>query len=494
MLPGMLAAIVSVLLVPTTLISNGMVYDGTGADGRLASIRIRGAEIVEIGALQPEPGEAVVDAKGMVIAPGFIDAHSHADGGIDEDPLALSQLTQGITTAVVGQDGYWGEPAKAALGGLKFLRPAINFATFSGHGGIRRQVMKEDYKRTATESEIVQMEALLRADMRSGSLGLSSGLEYDPGYYADTEELIRLAKVAGEGGGMYISHVRDESDRAFEAFQELVTIGRSAKIHAQISHIKLGTAAVWGKAKESDAIGAAEGITADVYPYLYWQSGLAALSPSRDWDNPKIWEKGLADVGGPQNVRLTRYTHEPTWVGKTLVQISELTGKTPIALIQEILRKTSGPGGTGSQSVVVTAMTEADLSHFIASPRTMFCSDGSIGGSHPRGAGSFPRILGRYVREKKLIPMREAIRKMTSMVAKTFQLKDLGELKPGYRADIVIFNPDTIIDHATPENPRALSTGVEHVWVGGTHTLANGKATGERSGAILLRDRWPSFK
>lgn len=485
----MLSTILSLVIAPSILIQGGTILDGSGHKSFVGDLRITGDRITAIGKLSPLPNETIISAKGLAVAPGFIDAHSHAAGGIDDDPLAVSQLTQGITTAVVGQDGGWSQPLTAELNELAGHRPAINFASFSGHGGIRRKIMGDDYKRPATAAEIAKMRDLLRQDMKDGALGLSSGLEYDPGYYSTTEELIAMAKVAAKYKGMYISHIRDEADKSFEAFEELCRISREAKLHAQISHIKLGTLAVWNKAALTDKIGVKEKITADVYPYLYWHSTIAALSPSRDWEDRKIWERGLADVGGPQNVLLVGYTHEPTWVGKTLAEIATMTGKDAIAIIQEILRKTEGPGSSGSQHVVVTAMTENDLEHFIKSPRTMFCSDGAIGGSHPRGAGSFPRILGRYVREKKLISLPEAIRKMTSLTAKTFQLKDRGMLKQGFIADVVIFDPKTIHDNATPAHPTLLSEGIRDVYVSGVQTLSLGKTTGRRNGKMIFRNR-----
>ncbi|MBL8048249.1 MAG: D-aminoacylase [Chthonomonas sp.] len=476
-----------VFLAKSTLIINATVIDGTGSKPKSASVRLLDGKINAVGNLKPIEGETVVDAKGLVVAPGFIDAHSHALGGIADEPTSLSQLTQGITTAVVGQDGGWSKPVAEEMADLDGIKPSLNFAFFSGHGGLRRRVMGEDYKRVANPMEQGIMRSLLADDMHAGALGLSSGLEYDPGYYSDTAELVSLARVAGEAGGIYISHIRDEADKSFEAFAEVAQIRDQANVRTQISHIKLGTQKVWGRARDVDAFLNQEGVTADVYPYLYWHSTIAALSPSRDWANAAIWVQGLADVGGPQNVRLVGYTHEPTWVGKNLAEISALTGKSAPALIQEILEKTEGPTGSGSQHVVVTAMTEPDLEHFIQHPKIMFCSDGAIGGRHPRGAGSFPRILGRYVRERKTISLSEAIRKMTSLPARTFLLKRRGELKPGFAADVVLFDPNTINDRATPENPTELSVGVNSVWVNGERVLADGKSTGTRSGVVIRR-------
>ncbi|MBL8060006.1 MAG: amidohydrolase family protein [Chthonomonas sp.] len=480
----MITSLITFLAIPGVLLQGGTIVDGLGGEPYVADLLIVNDRIEAIGNLSAGPNDRVLPVAGLIVAPGFIDAHSHADGGIVDEPIPITQLTQGITTAVVGQDGAWRGPIRSQFGRIKAARPAINFAAFSGHGGIRGSVMGEDYKRLATNEEIERMKALFRADMVQGALGLSSGLEYDPGYYSNTEELVAIAKEAKIWDGMYISHSRDEGDKALEAFREVAEIGKQAGIKAQISHVKLCTAGSWGKAGEVYKI---PGVTADVYPYLYWQSTAAALTPSRDWDKREIWVKAFADVGGPQNVRLSSYTHEPTWVGKDFNQISKLTGRDPVELIQEILSKTEGPQGTGSQSVVVTSMTERDLEVFIKNPTTMFCSDGAVRGSHPRGAGSFPRILGRYVRDRKTLTLTEAIRKMTSLPARTFGFKDRGVIRQHAIADLVVFDAATISDHATPEEPQKLSTGVQLVFVSGTITLQRGKATGRRNGQIILR-------
>ncbi|MCB8932351.1 MAG: D-aminoacylase [Fimbriimonadaceae bacterium] len=483
----MLSLLALTLVSTGTLIRGGTVVDGLGGLPYVADVRIEGDRIVAIAPrLSDRVGDRILLAKGLVVAPGFIDAHSHADGGIEKDPLAESQLTQGITTAVVGQDGAWSAPVADQIAHLNSVKPAIHFALFSGHGGIRRKVLGEEYKRAATPEEIVRMQALVEADMRAGALGLSSGLEYDPGYYSNTEELVALAKAASPFGGMYISHVRDEADKAFEAFDELRRISREGNLPAQISHIKLGSAAVWGKASRATAL-LGPRLTADVYPYVFWQSTAAALTPSREWEKREIWVKSFADVGGPQNVRLTNYTHEKTWVGKTLAEIAATTGRDAIAIVQEVLQKTHGEGGSGEESVAVTAMTEEDLETFVRHPRIMFSSDGQLGGTHPRGAGSFPRVLGRFVRERHVLSLQEAIRKMTSLPAQTFHLSDRGVVRVGAYADLVVFDPATIIDHATAADPTALSTGVRYVLVDGSLALANGKPTGVRAGGAVIR-------
>lgn len=485
----MLLSLLTHFAATTVLLQGGLVIDGSGKEPRRADLRFQGEKIVAIGALTPQPSDRVISVKGYVVAPGFIDAHSHAYGGIEDDPLAVSQVTQGITTALMGQDGGWEGPLVKTIEAVKKARPSINFAAFTGHGGLRSAVMGEAYKRLPKPEELSKMEAFLDADMKAGSLGLSSGLEYDPGYYSNTEELIALARVIRPYRGVYVSHVRDEGDRALEAFAELVRIGREAQVAAHISHIKLGTKAVWGKTDKVAQMLTREHLTADVYPYTYWHSTIAALSPSRDWGDPSIWERGLADVGGPSHVRLVAYTHEPSWVGKTLAEISTQTGKSPVQIIQDILNRTEGPSGSGSQHVVVDAMAEDDVVTFLQNPHTMICSDGAIGGRHPRGAGTFPRVLGQYVRIKKTLSLQEAVRKMTSMPAKRFALAKRGLLAPSYFADIVVFDPATIADRATPADPTALSVGVEHVFVNGVEVLDSGKPTGNRPGRFLRRAR-----
>ena len=489
-----LTALAAVTLAPTILIKGGTVYDGTGGPGRAIDVRVQGDKIVAVGKLAATKGETVLNAKGMAVAPGFIDAHSHADEGIKAHPDAESQIRQGITLAVVGQDGGWEQPVKQALTDIEHLKPAINFASFSGEGGIRDRVMGKDFEHPANQRQIRLMGALVLQDMRDGALGLSTGLEYNPGYYSSTQELVELAKIAGHFGGMYISHVRDETNGQMKAFAEVVEIGNRAKLPVQISHIKLAVASQWSKfgdvrnlfTRVNKGRGAKPELTADVYPYLYWSSTISVLTNSRDWSNPKVWEQALADVGGAQNVRLTRYSVNPSWAGKTLADISSETGKAPAELIMEIIEKTKD--GKGSESVVCTAMKEVDLRRFIAMPQVMFCTDGSIGGAHPRGAGSFPRILGRYVREQKVITLTEAIRKSTWLPASRFGLTDRGQIAVGKKADIVVFNPRTIIDKATPERPTLMSEGMMDVLVNGVVTLRNGMMTGKRGGKAVFKD------
>ncbi|HEX8234406.1 MAG TPA: D-aminoacylase [Abditibacteriaceae bacterium] len=478
---------------PASLVIRGaMLIDGTGARRRQTDVRISGGVIRQIGHLLPRAGERIIDARKLVVAPGFIDTHSHADGGLLETPDAESQIRQGITTAVVGQDGFSHLPLSQFFEQLQVKRVALNIASFVGHGTVRGQVLGEDSRRKATTAEIQKMRALVEQEMQAGALGLSSGLEYDPGLYATTEEVIACARVAAAHGGLYISHVRDEENEALTSFREVIRIGKEARLPVQISHIKLGSSNVWHKADETLRLMAQAkrngiDITADVYPYTYWRSTITVITPTRDWENRAAWAKGLAEIGGPGNVLLSTYTPNPDWVGKTLAQIVELTGRDAVTIIQEIVRNTHGKEAQGQEGVVVTAMQESDLRRFIAAPRIMFCTDGGLRSSHPRAAGSYPRILGRYVRQWHVLTLEEAIRKMTSLPARRLGFKDRGVIRPGMKADVVIFDPARVLDTATTADPMAQPIGINYVIVNGVPVLDAGKMTGKRPGMVLRR-------
>ncbi len=477
---------------PGLLIRGGTVVDGSGRAKSRADVRILGDKIAEIGSLTPKAGERVIDATGLVVCPGFIDTHSHADGGILENPSAELMVRQGITTAIGGQDGSSPYPLAEFLGKLERNPPAINLACFAGHGTVRSKVMGSDFKRHASEAELVKMRALVDQEMRAGALGLSTGLEYDPGHYSDTAEVIELAKVAAGQGGIYISHMRNEDNEAFKSVRELIEIARKGRIPAQISHIKLGSKKVWNHAEEmlrmmGEARAKGLDITADVYPYLFWQSTITVLIPTRNWADRSAWAKGLDDIGGPGHVVLSSYSPDRSWEGLTLEQIAGKTGKDAVGVIQEIVDKTHNPEGRGKESVIVTAMTEGDLRKFIADPHIMLCTDGGLKPSHPRAAGSFPRILGHYVRDEKVLTLEKALRKMTSLPAKRMELRDRGLLRAGYKADIVLFDPNRIRDTATVKNPASPPEGLATVIVNGQIVLENGWMTGARPGKALRR-------
>jgi len=489
---GPLLALLALSIRQTTLIYGGEVIDGTGAKRFKADVRIEGDKIIAVGRLKPKPGERVISAVGMVVTPGFIDAHSHVDGWLLTDPVAESQIRQGITTSVIGQDGGSGFPLKEMFDRYASKHVALNIASYAGHGTIRGKVMGKDYKRLATPEELKKMCSLLATEMDSGALGLSSGLEYEPGRFSNTAELVALGKVAGRHGGIYISHMRNEDNDVLKAIDELFTIAREGHLSAQVSHIKIGSARVWGKAqaildKMADAQEHGTYITADVYPYTYWQSTIRVLIETQDYSDRTQWEQGLKDVGGPDHVLLGEYGPDPSWKGKTIGEISKMAGKDPVTICQEIVAATSGPNRKGGEEVVVSAMSEDDLTKFIASPRIMFCTDGQRGGAHPRYAGSFPRILGVYVRERHVLSYEEAIRKMTGFAAHRLGFDHRGEIKPGYKADIVVFDPKTVLDKATTKDPTAPPVGIPDVLINGIPVLLDNKTTGKTPGQIIKR-------
>ena len=430
------------------------------------------------------PHEArVIDARGLLIAPGFIDAHNHSDRGFQTDPSASSQVSQGITTIVVGQDGGSPLPVGEFLDKLDQKPIALNVLTFVGHATVRSRVMGEDTNRRATAAEIEQMKQLVEQAMREGAFGLSTGLEYEIGKPASTEEVISLARVASAYGGIYISHIRDEADRSFEALAEAIRIGKEARIPVQISHIKLATVGVWGRGREvvsliNKARASGQDVTADCYPYNAWSSTIKVLIPSGRHDDPADVARGLADVGGPANILIVSCRTHPDYEFKTMDEISKREGITPVDLYMKIVRD----GGAG---VVCHSMTEADIKTFYQQPWVMVSSDGGIGSRHPRGAGSYPRVLGRYVRELSWLTLPEAIRKMTSFPARRFKLSDRGLIRRGYKADLVIFDPDKIIDHSTFSEPELVADGVKRVFVNGVEVWGNGRATGDLPGKAL---------
>lgn len=477
----------------TLLIVDGLVIDGSGKPSRVQDIRIEGDRIVEIGDLRVRELEKWIDAKGMVVAPGFIDAHSHTDGPMDREPMLESQIRQGITTAVVGQDGSSALPISDFFARVAAARPTLNFATFAGHGTIRRQVMGEAFKRNATDIEVVAMRALLEDAMKQGALGLSTGLEYEAGLPATPFEVLELAKVAAKHGGIYASHTRSDGGGSnMQSMEEFQFIAKEARIPGQYSHIKLAVPEVWGQAGVvrkwfAGARRAGVDLTADVYPYTYWSSTITVLLSERNWENEVAWNATFDDLGGADKVILASYSPNPAWVRKDFLQLSKETGRTPGNIAVEVVRKTHFAGSDETESIICKAMQEADLIEFLRDPHTMFCSDGSHGGAHPRGAGAFPRIFGVYVREQKVLTMEEAVRKATSLPAKRFGFKNRGEIRRGMIADIVIFDPARIRDRSSIEDSNAYADGVVHVVVNGVLVLENERMTGARPGIALKR-------
>jgi N-acyl-D-aspartate/D-glutamate deacylase/CubicO group peptidase (beta-lactamase class C family) len=491
--PGRIAHGVAATLVPrlsmtpSWTIRGAQVADGTGAPLRRADVRIVGDTIVAVGDVTPEAADRIVDATGLVLAPGFIDAHNHSTGGLDSDPEAVTQVAQGITTVLLGQDGSSPYPIRDYLARRRTNPSALNVAVLVGHATVRRQVMGDDFRRAATAEEIARMEALVDQEMRDGAMGLSSGLEYEVGSYASTEEVVALARVAARHGGIYITHIRDEADRTLEAVREAITIGERARIPVQITHIKLGTVGVWGKADEVvRVIEAARqrgvDVTADVYPYLAWSSNLKVLVPNKQWTDPASVKEALDDVGGGKNVQITRLPTFPQYVGKRLDEIARAEGISEVDLyIRLVADEDAG--------VIGHTMSEADMRTFLLQPWTMVASDGGVNVSHPRGAGTFPRVLGRLVRDAGWLPLPEAIRKMTALPAARLGLRDRGMLAAGMKADLVLFDPATIIDRATFEQPRLRPHGIHRVWVNGQPVWTGDAPDANRPGRVLVRER-----
>ena len=470
------------------LIMNAQVADGTGAPLRKGNVRIASSHIVGIGELQPENGEPTIDAHGLVLAPGFIDIHNHSTDGLQQDPLAETQISQGITTLIVGADGDSPWPLITWVRLQQQKPAAVNVGVLAGHATIREQVLGKDFKRVSTPEEIQRMSVMVDQAMNQEALGLSSGLEYEVGSYSATEELIAMAKVAAQHGGFYMTHIRDEADKSFEALDEEIAIGEKAHIPLEHSHIKLGTVGVWGKAPQYIQVieqARSRGIDflADCYPYDAWNSNFKVLVPNKQYENPKSVAKALADVGGASHITITSFTPNKSYEGHTLADVAKSNSLTPVDMYIRIIRE-GDKAGTEAE-IIGQSMIESDVKAFYQQPWVMVASDGGIGAAHPRGGGTFPRVLGVFVREKHWLTLPEAIRKMTSLPAQRLNWKDRGVIREGAFADVVLFNPDTVIDHSTYANPTALSTGIEKVFVNGTLVWDSGKATGSRPGSII---------
>jgi len=484
--------------IPTTqLIRNVRLIDGTGSVARKADVRLKDDKIWEIGNLTTFSNEENVDGQGFVLSPGFIDTHSHHFGGLTKVPEAIPAVSQGITTIVIGQDGS-SYPMDTLKKFIKKRPIAVNIATYTGHSTLRSETMgAKSLYRTAKPSEIEKMKILLKKELEKGSFGLATGLEYESAFFSNREEVLQLAQVVAENGGRYMSHIRSEDINLDDAIDEIIEIGRETKIPVQISHIKIAKKDQWGKSPQLLARlqkARAEGIniTADCYPYDFWNSTLRVLFPNRDYTNPISAEFAVNQLFDPEKSVLVRFAPNKSYAGKTITAIAKERNEKPsqtlmnlIAIAAEFEEK-NPDFDEGIEAIMGKSMDEADVANFLRWSHTNICSDGSSSG-HPRGHGTFTKILGRYVREQKLMPLETAIYKMTGLSAGNLGISDRGIIANGNFADLVLFNPDTVIDNANIQDGKALSTGIERVWVNGQIVYQSQKATGKYSGILIKK-------
>lgn len=479
----------------STLIYNARVIDGSGADAYLGAVRIADDVIVGTGKLTPRDGERLIDAQGLVLTPGFIDTHSHHDydGALREHPAAAPLLTQGITTAVFGQDGSHQLPLGNFLADFENAPAAVNIAAYVGHNTLRDHVLGADSHRPATDSEVTAMQVLLTQELDAGALGLSTGLEYEPGIYSERSEVLSLAKITALKGGRYISHLRSEDRFLWDAVDEIIEIGRHTGMPVQISHIKLAAKSLWNQSPQLlqrlDAA-RAEGIniTADIYPYEYWQSTMWVLLPDRDANNLEEIAFVLEELTPASGIIFTKYEPDPSYVNQSVAQIAATRGASEVQTFSDLLKESDAwsqaHAGAEAQSIMGRSMNEADIEALLGWEHINICTDGAFDG-HPRGHGAFPRVLARFVRDKQILPLETAIAAMTSRAAKHMGFSDRGNITVGMKADLVLFDPDGIQDHAGIRNGQLLSSGIHSVWVNGRPALEDGKPTGLLPGRVL---------
>jgi N-acyl-D-amino-acid deacylase len=494
------------------LIRNGKILDGTGNSWYYGDIAIKNGKIAVIGRGLLLTAKRTIDAKGLVVAPGFIDVHTHIEEDEAKDPTASSFIFDGVTTVITGNCGLSHVDIGNYLRWIDSLKLSINVASLVGHNDIRKAVIGSA-RRDPSPQELTQMEAMVEKAMIDGAMGLSTGLIYIPGTYSKTPEIVSLAKIAGKHRGVYATHMRDEGDSITDAISEALNIGKKAEIPVQISHFKLSGQQNWGRSRQTVAMvesARKQGIdvTIDQYPYTASSTSISTLIPDELLsDGP---DSIKARLQRPQVKRyVTAYIQErlkkrklkhisyavvanhaadTTYNGKSIEQINLMIGrkhtvKDEAATVMDIMVN-------GGASAVFHGISEEDVKRIMRYPFNMFASDASIrvlnvGVPHPRGYGTNARVLGKYVREEKIISLEEAIRRMTSLPAQKFQLTDRGLLKEGFAADIVIFNENEVRDLSTFERPHAYSKGFKYVIVNGTLTLDNAIHTGERSGKAL---------
>jgi N-acyl-D-amino-acid deacylase len=529
------------------IIAGGTVHDGSGQPGRRMDVGIRGDSIAAVGDLATAGAARRIDARGLAVAPGFINMLSWANVALLHDGRSQGDIRQGITLEIFGEGSSMGPITDSmrarALAGQDEIRYEIpwttlgeylehlerrgvspNVASFVGATTVR--IHELGYaNRAPTRAELGRMEALVEAAMREGALGVGSSLIYAPADFASTAELVALARAAGRHGGMYISHIRDEGGRLLEAVDELLTIAREAGVPAEIYHLKASGRANWGKLdsvirKVDSARSAGLRITADMYTYPASSTGLDATMPTwvqegghdawvarlrdpairarlrQEMSGGTTYDNAFANAGGPDGILLVSFRQDSLryLTGKTLGEVARMRGTGPEDTAMDLVIQDDSRVGC-----VFFTMSEENVRRKIAVPWVSFGSDGGsystegvflLSGTHPRAYGNVSRLLGRYVREEKIIPIEEAIRKLTLLPATNLGLRRRGALRPGMYADVVVFDPATIADHATFERPHQYSTGVRHVFVNGVAVLLEGEHTGAKPGRFVRGPGW----
>jgi N-acyl-D-amino-acid deacylase len=494
------------------VIRNGRVVDGTGNPAFFADVAIRDGRIATVGRVA-ERGRKEIDAKGLVVAPGFIDVHTHCEN-IATLPKAENFVRMGVTSIVTGNCGGSADSIREFFGELERKGVSINVATLVGHNTVRSAAMGGSHNRAPTPAEMAKMRQMVDRAMRDGAVGLSTGLIYLPGTFSKTPEIVELAKVASAHGGIYASHMRSESLKIFEAMNELFAVARQARIRAELSHIKLGGNNSWGQAEKVLAAierARTEGldVTQDQYVYTASSTSIGAnLLP--DWAreggrgkyteriaDPALKAKIIAEMketlrkrGAPDYAYavIASYKHDRSLNGKSMPEAAKIKrGSDSLDDQIELALEIEKNGGA---SGVFHGINEEDLQVFLKHPNTMIASDGGVRRfgedvPHPRSYGNNARVLGRYVRELKLLRMEDAIRRMTSLPAQTFRLERRGLLREGFWADVVLFDPQTVQDNSTYNDPHHYSTGISHVLVNGVPVLSSGEHTGAKPGRAL---------
>jgi N-acyl-D-amino-acid deacylase len=494
------------------VIYGGQVVDGTGAPPRRADVAIKGNRIAAVGAIAKTDGRAAIDATSLMVAPGFIDVHTHADD-LAEHALADNFVRMGVTTVVAGNCGSSALDVGKALADVERAGTAVNFATLIGHNTVRREVMGT-VNRDPTMAEISRMKSLVWRAMADGAVGFSTGLQYVPGTYAKTGEITELARVAGNEGGVYASHMRNEGTALEEAVAETIRVGEMSGSRVQISHLKVDSPSRWGASAKALALidqARRRGtvVEADQYAYSAASSSLGIRFPSwaleggqeqiaerlnddATWAKIKgemrtlIAERGLSDLSFAV---VASYRPDPSLNGLTMKQVAaKLLGRDSADAQFEAARKMMLAGGA---SMVYHFMSDQDIERIMRHPYVAFASDSSVltfgeGVPHPRGYGNNARVLGEYVRTRKVLTLEEAVRKMTSLPADQFRFADRGRIAPGAFADVVVFDRTTVGDAATFDKPHAYARGIPYVLVNGVVVVKNGEQTAARPGVALM--------